>query len=146
MSQNIFSICNIVATNPEDYQFLVEHLGNYPLKIVKEYSDDDSFGEPTIVVGWNYIKEKFPQQNIFDKKLKENLFWTYSHSEDKKLFLQGVEDFFYEQIKKWLPTEFIKYDSLFSDLNFSQFCINNLDKNTSLFVYFNNGALKRSLS
>jgi hypothetical protein len=141
MSQNIFSICNIVATNPEDYQFLVEHLGNYPLKIVKEYSDDDSFGEPTIVVGWNYIKEKFPQQNIFDKKLKENLFWTYSHSEDKKLFLQGVEDFFYEQIKKWLPTEFIKYDSLFSDLNFSQFCINNLDKNTSLFVYFNNGAL-----
>lgn len=141
MSQNIFSICNMVAVDDEDYQLLIQHLGNYPVKIQKEYIEQDSYGVPTIIVGWNIIKEKFPNQNIFDKKLKDNLYWTYSHSEDKKLFLQEIEEFFYRQIKNWLPTEFIEYDSLFSSLSFYDFYSNNLNENMPLFVYFDSGAL-----
>jgi hypothetical protein len=141
MSQNIFSICNIVATDSEDYQFLIQHLGNYPVKIDREFPSSECFDEPTILIGWNIIKDKYPNQNIFDKKIQDNLYWTYSHSEDKKKFLQEVEEFFYNQIKKWLPSEFLQYDSLFSDLNFFEFCENNLNKDLSVFVYFHNGAL-----
>ena len=94
MSQKVFSICNIVAVDDEDYQMLVQHLSNYPVNILKEYPISDSFDIPTIIVGWNVIKEKYPNQNIFDKKIKSNLYWTYSNSEDKKLFLQEIEEFF----------------------------------------------------
>jgi len=141
MGQNIFSICNIIATDSEDYQFLNEHLCNYPVRINKVFSSVESFDEPTILIGWNYVKDKYPNQNIFDKKIQENLYWTYSHSEDKKKFIQEVEEFFYSQIKKWLPSDFIEYDSLFSNLSFFEFCENNLKKEFSVFVYFYSGAL-----
>ena len=88
MSQSVFSICNIIAVDNEDYQVLIQHLGNYPVQIFKEHPEEDSFNVPTIVVGWSIIQEKYPNQNIFDKKIKSNLYWTYSSSEDKKLFLQ----------------------------------------------------------
>ena len=100
MSQKVFYICNIVAVDDEDYQMLVQHISNYPVSILKEYPIGDFFEIPTIVIGWNAIKEKYPNQNIFDKKIQNNLYWTYSQSEDKKLFLQEVEEFFYSQIKK----------------------------------------------
>jgi hypothetical protein len=141
MSKNIFSICNIVAVDPKDYQFLLQYLVGYPVNVSNEYPSDDSFEIPTIVVGWSYIKNRFPQQNIFDKKLKDNLYWTYGHSEDKKMFLQEIENFFYKQIKNWLPVDFIQYDSLFSNLSFYDFCKNNLNEDASVFIYFNNGAL-----
>lgn len=141
MSQKVFYICNIVAVDDEDYQLLVQHLSNYPVSILKEYPIGDSFDIPTIIVGWNFIKEKYPNQNIFDKKIKPNLYWTYSNSEDKKLFLHEIEDFFYLQIKNWLPNDFLEYDSFFSTINFSDFCENSFDKNLPLFVYFDNGAL-----
>jgi len=141
MSQSIFSICNIIAVDNEDYQVLIQHLGNYPVQILKEHPEEDSFNVPTIIVGWSIIQEKYPNQNIFDKKIKSNLYWTYSSSEDKRLFLQEIEEFFYKQIKKWLPTEFIKYDSLFSNLSFYDFYNNSLNESMPLFVYFNNGAL-----
>jgi hypothetical protein len=65
MSQNIFSICNIVATDSEDYQFLIQHLGNYPVKIDRDFHGSECFDEPTILIGWNIIKDKYPNQNIF---------------------------------------------------------------------------------
>ena len=141
MSQKVFYICNIVAVDDEDYQLLVQHLGNYPVSILKEFIVSDSFDTPTIIVGWNYVKEKYTQQNIFDKKIKDNLYWTYSQSEDKKLFLQEIEEFFYSQIKKWLPNNFVEYDSFFSQINLSDFCEKNFEKSLPLFVYFDKGAL-----
>ena len=96
MSQNIFSICDIVVPDDEDYQFLIQHLGNYPVRIFREKIEQDNI--PTMIVGWSQIKEKFPIQNIFDKTLGDNLYWTYSQSEDKKLFLSEIEEFFFNPI------------------------------------------------
>jgi hypothetical protein len=139
MSQSIFSICDIVVPDSEDYQFLIQHLGNYPVRLIKEKDIESSV--PTLIVGWNYIKEKYPNQNIFDKQINENLYWTYSQSEDKKLFLSEIEDFFFKQIKGWLPKDFTEYDSLFSELNFKDFYSKNISSEFNVFVYFDSGAL-----
>jgi hypothetical protein len=139
MSQNIFSICDIVVADDEDYQFLIQHLGNYPVRIFREKIEQDNI--PTIIIGWNQIKEKYPNQNIFDKKLGDNLYWTYSQLEDKKLFLSEVEEFFFKQIKEWLPQDFIEFDSVFSNTTFIDFCKENINKDFNVFVYFDSGAL-----
>ena len=40
-------------------------------------------------------------------------------------YLHEIEEFFYLQIKNWLPNDFLEYDSFFSAINFSDFCENN---------------------
>ena len=139
MSQSIFSICDIIASDNEDYQFLIQHLANYPVRIIKELEGMPQ--TPTLIVGWNYIKEKHPNQNIFEKQISEYLYWTYSQSEDKKLFLYEIEEFFFKQIKSWLPKDFIEYDSLFSNISFNQFYIQNINEESNVFVYFDSGAM-----
>lgn len=140
MSERLFFICNIVASNDEDYQFLNQHLSSYPVRILKEKTNEES-DLPTIIVGWNYIKENYPTQNIFDKKISDNLYWTYSKLEDSKLFLSEIEDFFFKQMQIWLPKHFTEYDSLFSELTFESFCSENINPDFYVFVYFDSGAL-----
>lgn len=141
MSRNVFSICNIIAHNEEDCLFLKEHLGHYPISILDSFAQEEIVNAPTIIVGWEFIKENFPSQNIFDKKIKENLFWTFSLSEDKDNFLSDIEAFFYKNIKRWLPSNFISYDSINSEIGLLDFFKENIDSNSPVFVYFHNGAL-----
>jgi hypothetical protein len=141
MGQKLFYICNVIAEYEEDYKALQEHLGSYPVNVLNKVPDDLFFDIPTLVVGWNYVKNKFSNQNIFDKKIATNLYWTYSKSEMEKLFFSEVEDFFADSVKNWLPKEFKLFDPIKNNIDLLTYCQQNLNADKSVFVYFSKGAM-----
>jgi hypothetical protein len=141
MGAKIFYICHVIAEHQEDYQTLVEHLGSYPVKVSNKMPEDNFFDIPTILVGWNFVKDKYPKLNIFDKKIAENLYWAYGKSEMEKKFFSDIEEFFVDSVKKWLPKNFKLYDPLRSDIDLLTYCEQNLNADKPVYVYFNKGAL-----
>jgi len=141
MSQKIFSICNIIAEKEEDYKTLLEYLGNYPVSISKTFPDELYFSVPTLVIGWNFIKNKFPKQNILNKTIDKKLFWSFSKSEDEKEFQRETESFFIKSVKEWLPHNFKLFDSYINQESLDLFLKENINKDKKLFVFFHEGAL-----
>lgn len=141
MSQKLFHICSIIAEGEEDYKTLLGYLGNYPVSIVRSFPDELYFDIPTLAIGWNCIKNKFPAHNITNSQINNNLFWSFSKTENDKEFFKDVESFFNESVKKWMPTGFVLYDSYLNNENIDVFINENIDANKKVFVYFHNGAL-----
>lgn len=141
MSEKIFHICSIIAESEEDYLSLLEHLGRYPISITKNFPEDSFFDSPTLMVGWEYVKHRFPKQNILDKNIYNKLFWSFSKSENEKTFIAQAEQFFIESMKAWLPKNFILYDSYINSETLKEFLDCNLCKEKKTYVFFNNGAL-----
>jgi hypothetical protein len=49
---------------------------------------------PTIIIGWNETKKIFGDEvSILHKKIKDDIFWTFSMSERKVEFENDIEDF-----------------------------------------------------
>jgi hypothetical protein len=141
MSQKLFYFCNIIAESEEDFQVLSEHFGNYPVSIKKEFPDEMYFEVPTLVVGWNATKNRFPSQNIFDKGICKNLYWSFSKSEKEKEFYSEAESFFTNSVKQWLPNNFVVYDSFLSQESLEVFLSKHIAKEKKVFIYFSEGAL-----
>ena len=141
MGKKLFYICQFVCENQEDYDVLIEHLGNYPVKILNKYPEDNIFDIPTMIIGWSFIKLKYPNINILDKSISKNLYWTFSKSEMEKQFFKEVEEFFADSVKKWLPADFKLYDPIKNDNKFLSYCHQNLVFEKKVYVYFNKGAL-----
>jgi hypothetical protein len=49
-------------------------------------------GLPTLIIGWDYVHKHYPDYDIFDKKLSNNLYWTYKSVEKRDSF---EEDLYY---------------------------------------------------
>ena len=141
MSAKIFYICNIIVEGEEDYKILQEHLGNYPVSILRTFPEELYFDIPTLVIGWNCVKNKFPNHNITNPKLSNNLFWSFSKTEDSKGFFNQVELFFSESVKKWMPDSFKLYDPYLNDKNIDAFISENINADKKVFTHFNDGAL-----
>jgi hypothetical protein len=141
MSQKLFHICNIIAEGEEDYKTLLGYLGNYPLSITQTLPEELYFDTPTLIIGWNCVKDKFPKQNIIDKQISKNLFWSFGKAEDSKDFFKQVEDFFSESVKKWMPSNFKTYDSYLDKETIDVFINDNINASKKTFIYFYDGAL-----
>lgn len=141
MSQKLFYICNVIAESEEDYKVLLEYLGNYPVSISKVFPEELYFHIPTLVVGWNFIKNKFPEHNITNKEISKNLSWSFSKNENEKDFFKEVEEFFTESVKKWLPSKFKLYDSYINKESVKDFISENVNISKKTFIYFNEGAM-----
>jgi hypothetical protein len=48
---------------------------------------------PTIVIGWSLVKEIFPEQNILESDIKDNISWTFSKREKRCKYEQDIENF-----------------------------------------------------
>jgi hypothetical protein len=138
---NVFHICNIITEDNRDCEILTEHFQKFPVNIKKEFNEEDYYDVPTLIVGWNSIKNKYPDQNIFNFKILNNLEWAYSKNENEKDFIRLVEDFFNRSIINWLPKSFTLYDSFLSKDSILDFFEFNIEKNKKTFIHFNCGAL-----
>lgn len=50
-------------------------------------------GLPTLIVGWEYVKKNYPDYNIINRKLDENLFWTFKKTEKRELHEEDIYNF-----------------------------------------------------
>lgn len=89
----------------------MQYIGNIVTKNkidVSEFllvTDDISsvnMGIPTIIVGWSLVKELFPDQDILNKQINENITWTFSKREKRYKYEQDIEDFVKMCIKRML--------------------------------------------
>lgn len=133
-------ICKIIAKKEDDYKYLITYLGKYPVILTQELNLEDN-SIPTIIIGWSVVKEVFKQQNIFDKQIDKNLYWTYSKEEDEDANNKEIEAFVNSSIKKWLPFEFILFDPIFENKTLDDFLNENIDKDCKTFAYFYKGAI-----
>ena len=49
-------------------------------------------GLPTLIVGWDYVKKNYPDYDVTDRKLADNLYWTVKKTEKRDIY---EEDLFY---------------------------------------------------
>ena len=48
---------------------------------------------PTLIIGWELVKELYPNQNILDNKINENITWTFSKREKRYQYEKDIETF-----------------------------------------------------
>lgn len=140
----MFRICKIIVETIESANSLKKYLGGYPVEITCNLPEEDYFEVPTLIVGWNSLKNRFPLQKIHDSKVVDNLEWTYSESECKEIkdesFHKNIEAFVNNNLQSWLPSDFILYDSLMHG-DFSEFIENKINKDILTYIHFNDGAI-----
>lgn len=92
-------IANVVADEPVNVD---KHFN-----IVTSYGDIDT-SKPTIIVGWEkYVKQINPDCDFIDRKLSDNVYWTFSKREKR-----GFHD---EDIYNFVK---YAYQELISDINY----------------------------
>jgi len=141
----MFRICRIIAETEESANKLKEYLGGYPVEITLERQEEDYYDVPTLVVGWNTIKNNYPNQKINNQEVVENLFWTYNEDECKEViggdgFFRTIENFVNKNIKSWLPSDYTVFDSIMHG-DFSNFINTSIDSDKLTYIHFNKGAL-----
>ena len=137
----MFKVCRLISNSEETVISLKKFFGGYPIEISKDFTDNDL---PTILVGWDFVKELFPNQKIHDKNISKNLEWTYSESECKEIkeenFIKNLEEFLNDKLKKWLPKDFVVFDSLIRG-DIESFIEKNIDNSIISYIHFNDGAI-----
>lgn len=141
----MFRVCKIIAENEDASNKLKEYLGGYPVEITHQIQDEDYYDVPTLMVGWNTVKNNYPNQKIHYKEIVKNLTWTYNEAESKESssgesFYKGIEDFVNENLKAWLPSDYTLYDSILNG-DLDAFIEDNIDDNKTTYIHFNKGAL-----
>lgn len=69
-------------------------------------------GLPTLIVGWELVKKYRPDFNVLNKKIEENLYWTFMRSEKRDAY---EEDLIY--FKHAVYEELIKnFDYIYVDV------------------------------
>jgi len=132
-------ICKIIVESQEDYEYLHQYVSKYPVELTQNY--DVSEGIPTLIIGWSLVHNKYPQQNIIDKKISDNLSWFFSRIEKKDGFDKAIEEFINISVKQWLPKNFILFDPLFQANTLEEFISSEINTNLLSYIYFHKDTL-----
>ena len=134
-------ICTIIAEGVEDYEFLREYVSKYPVKLLNSFEDMVDENIPILIVGWKYVKQKYPVQNILDRSINKYVDWTFSKTEKDDDYNITIERFINSSVKKWLPKDFILFDPLFQNKSLKDFIHENLNLTKKSYLYFHKDAL-----
>jgi len=88
-------IANIVTTNRIDV--------GKDINVVESY-DKIIEGLPTLVTSYSWLKENYTDYDIDDKRLGDNLYWTFAKTERRDIFNRDVEDFITTANKKLIES------------------------------------------
>jgi len=75
--------------------------------------DETVQGLPTLIVGWDYIKKKYPDYDIINRKLSDNLYWTFKKTEKRELHEEDIYNFVEKSYKSLIENiEYIFVDPI----------------------------------
>lgn len=77
-------IANIVTLNKVD-------VGD-DINVVKTL-DEIIEGIPTLVTSYEWVSKNYTDYEIYDKKLSDNLYWTFARTERRDIFAEDVDKF-----------------------------------------------------
>lgn len=55
--------------------------------------DDLIEGIPTLIIGWEFAHKLYPEANILDWKINEDMYWTFGNREKRDRYDKCVKDF-----------------------------------------------------
>lgn len=113
-------IGNIVSNNKDVFDKFFNITNNI---------EDINHELPTLVVGWDIVKTINPDVDFIDRKLSNNIFWTFKKIEKRDLFNDDLYDFTELCCKKLI--ENIKY-TFIDFIQFSEIEIKNIFKSLKI--------------
>jgi hypothetical protein len=94
---------------------------------------------PTLIIGWDKVQNLFPEQNKTISKIDDNLYWTYSSSENLTKFKSDIKSFLEFSIKKFFNKKLITFDYII-DGELKTFIANNINPKIRSYIYFHKNA------
>jgi hypothetical protein len=91
-------------------------------------SIDDS--KPTLIIGWSEVKELFPEQDILNSYINENISWTFSKREKRYKYEKDLEEFINKSVRNL--NNIVNY-------RFFNFILASSEKRESFLNYVQNG-------
>ena len=91
---------------------------------------------PTLFVGWENTKKILPQSSILNKKIADNLYWTFSPTEKRTIFENDLKSFIqksYHDYTKNIP--YYALDPVILKIKTTEELIQKLQKFTESFTY-----------
>lgn len=55
---------------------------------------------PTLIIGWDNVKKLYPEQNILNNKINENISWTFSKREKRYQYEKDLKNFIESVVKE----------------------------------------------
>ena len=120
------------------YSFEYEHycIG---IKSFRDLDLNEEFSIPTIIIGWDFVKNNFNNIKISQKKIRKNLYWTFSESEDDKIREKDLKKFINKSLTEYLPDNYSSYDCILNG-NITE-KLDDIFLNKISFCYFSSNVL-----
>jgi len=78
----------------------------------KDLNIEEDFQIPTLIIGWDFIKNNFSGIKISKKKIRKNLFWTFSDNEEKGTTEKDIKKFIIKSLEEYLPVNYRNFDCI----------------------------------
>jgi len=105
---------------------------------------------PTLLLGWEKVKELYPETSILNKKIKNNLYWTFSPKEKRGICEEDIKSFIFKLNEDFTKTlKYINLDPIIYKINdtdtfilkLTKFCKSYAYLYTSKIYFYNNNTI-----
>lgn len=135
MINDLIKVCKFIAFTTEDLDYLNSKFSNYSCEILDGNNLEIINSVPTIIIGWNFVKKKFPNQSILNKNINKDLYWTYSLLESEREFKKDCVNFLDNSINNFFDKKLISFDAII-DGSLKDFLSKNINPKIRSFIYF----------
>lgn len=107
--KNNFCQLFVSESNVNSYKLEYE---NYCIGVFsfKDLEPNCKYDIPTLIIGWDFVKNNFEKQKISQKKIKNNFFWTFSENEDSSINQKDINKFISKSLSDYLPNNYTNFD------------------------------------
>lgn len=128
------TFCTIVCFDEKDFADLQSEYGKYCISVTNSFDNQANLDFPTLLVGWHHVKFLRPESRISKKKIGNNLFWTFSSSEDNAQQKKDIDSFLRKSLKSFLPKTYRTLDLILNPMSEQKF--ESLFDGSVKFIYF----------
>jgi hypothetical protein len=139
MLNDLIKICKVFPNTDDDYDYLISNYRDFAFDIMTSKVEEELLTLPTLIIGWDKVQNLFPEQNKTISKIDDNLYWTYSSSENLTKFKSDIKSFLEFSIKKFFNKKLITFDYII-DGELKTFIANNINPKIRSYIYFHKNA------
>lgn len=91
---------------------------------------------PTLIIGWEETKTNVPKVSILRKKIKDNLYWTFSTTEKRTIFEEDLKSFIKKTYEDYVKEiKFFNIDPIIYKINTTEELITKIKSVADGFAY-----------
>jgi len=103
---------------------------------IEEYLKIKDNTLPTLIIGWEETKTNIPEASILRKKIKDNLYWTFSTTEKRTIFEEDLKSFIKKTYEDYVKEiKFFNIDPIIYKINTTEELITKIKSVAGGFAY-----------